>query len=280
MFISIDIGGTNTRVASSKNLRDIDATETFPSQRDLEEEKKLLAQAINKLVGENKLDAIALGVAGIVDRENCFIHQSPNYKTLDQINIKDLLSSFNNVPLFCGNDSEIACLGEAILGAGSAFKNIAYLSLGTGVGGDFIENKQLSNPARLFEPGHQIVDLGSEIADGFGVKGSLETFISGESFKKRYKIQPHECKDEKIWFEYGQHVGLGIHNMTMLWAPECVVIGGGMSKYFDKFIGGTQEFLSKSTFVNLPKILQAEFGQGSGIVGGFVYISQATGYSL
>jgi fructokinase len=168
-------------------------------------------------------------------------------------------------------------LGEAVLGAGKDFKNVAYLSLGTGVGGAYIEDKQISNPARLFEPGHQIVDLGSDIADGFGIKGTLETFISGESFKKRYKVLPHECNDEKVWFEYGRYVGLGIHNMTMLWSPQCIVIGGGMSKYFDKFLPGIENFLVDSKFVDLPKILKAEFGQGSGIVGGLVMISQSVG---
>ena len=50
MFISIDIGGTNTRVASSRNLKDIEATETFPSQKVLVDEKKLITQAIKKLI--------------------------------------------------------------------------------------------------------------------------------------------------------------------------------------------------------------------------------------
>jgi glucokinase len=281
MFISIDIGGTNTRVASSQNLKDIVATETFPSQKTLDDEKTRLAQALQKLSNGNTLSAIAFGVAGIVDKETCFIEQSPNYKVINQINVKDLLGeAAKNVTIYCGNDSEIACLGEAVLGAGAKFKSVAYLSLGTGVGGAMIENGHVSNPPKLFEPGHQIVDVSSSLSDGFGVKGSLETFISGESFKKRYNVQPHECKDEKIWFEYGRNVGLGVHNMTMLWSPDCIVIGGGMSKYFDNFISGVNDFLQGSNFIKLPKILKAEFGQGSGIVGGFVLISQATGYNL
>ena len=278
MFISIDVGGTNTRVASSRNLRDIDVIETFPSQKILDEEKKLITQAITKLAGNNKIEATAFGVAGIVDKEKCFIKKSPNYKTINEINVKDLLGDVGQMPIYCGNDSEIACLGEATLGAGAGFRSVAYLSLGTGVGGAYIENNQISKPSRFFEPGHQIVDLSSDIADGYGIKGSLETLISGESFKRRYKVLPHECNDEKIWFEYGRGVGLGIHNLNMLWNPECVVIGGGMSKYFNKFLPGVQDFLIDLTFIAPPKILKAEFEQGSGVVGGFVLISQAIGY--
>ncbi len=280
MFISIDVGGTNTRVASSRNLRDIDATETFPSQKILYEEKKLIIRAITKLAGNNKIEATAFGVAGIVDKEKCFIRKSPNYEAINEVDIKGLLGDIGQTSIYCGNDSEIACLGEAVLGAGANFIGVAYLSLGTGVGGAYIENKQISTPSKFFEPGHQIVDLSSDIADGYGIKGSLETLISGEAFKKRYKILPHECNNERIWFEYGRHVGLGIHNLTMLWNPECIVIGGGMSKYFNKFLPGVQDFLANLTFINLPEILKAEFEQGSGIVGGFVLISQATGYSL
>lgn len=280
MFISIDVGGTNTRVASSRNLRDIEATETFPSQKILGDEKKLITQAIAKLTGNTKIEAIAFGVAGIVDKEKCFIEKSPNYKAINEINVKDLFGNVGQIPIYCGNDSEIACLGEAVLGAGVGYRSVAYLSLGTGVGGAYIENKQISKPARFFEPGHQVVDLSSDIADGYGIKGSLETLISGESFKKRFKILPHECNDEKVWFEYGRGVGLGIHNLTMFWNPDCVVIGGGMSKYFDKFLPGVRNFLADLTFITPPKILKAAFEQGSGIVGGFVLISQATEYSF
>lgn len=280
MFISIDIGGTNTRVASSRNLKDIDAVETFLSQKTLEDEKKLIAQAIAKLAGKENIEALAFAVAGIVDKEKCIIERSPNYKVLEKISVKELLGVATKASIYCDNDSEMACLGEAVLGAGKAFKNIGYLSLGTGVGGAYIENKKISTTPKYFEPGHQIVNIDSNVADGYGIKGSLETLISGESFKKMYKAMPHECSDEKIWFEYGQNVGLGVHNLIMLWSPECIVVGGGMSKYFDKFLPGIQDFLSALTFVNIPKILKSEFGQGSGIVGGFVLISQATGYNL
>lgn len=271
MYISVDIGGTNTRIASSFNLKDVVSFETFPSEQNLDTQKAKIKQTIELVSKGENVKAYAVGIAGIIDKENCRIRSSPNYKILDGVGVHDLLGVGKNVSLFCLNDTKMAGLGEANLGAGSLYDSVAYLALGTGVGGTIINNKKIDE--KSYEPGHQIVNFDAKITDGLGLTGTYEMYASGTAFFNKYKLRPHECKDPAIWAEYGNNVGVGILNLILMWSPDCIVIGGGMSKYFDEFMPTVRDYLKNLNVIDLPPIVKAEFGQGSGIVGGFVYLS-------
>lgn len=272
MFISIDIGGTNTRVASSEDLKNILDFEIFPSQQVLTEEINLLEEKIKKVSQGKNIEAIILGVAGIIDTKNCVIIKSPNYSILNGIKAKDLIKSFGTSKIYLLNDTVLAAFGEAVLGAGIGYKKVAYLALGTGVGGAFVYNGKI-DVDRIYEPGHQIVNFDAESRDGLGVVGSLETFISGTAFQHLYGMYPHECTDPLIWSEYGKRVAMAINNLIFMWDVDCVVIGGGMSKHFDKFYSqiALADF-NNFDFITPPKVLKAKFEQGSGISGGFAYL--------
>jgi glucokinase len=272
MYISIDIGGTNTRVALSKNLKDIEAFETFPSQPDLKSQKVKIKQTVDALCQGKKVIAYAVGIAGFIDTKNCSIINSPNYKILNGTNVKELVSASEDVPVLCLNDTKIAGLGESILGSGKNCNVVAYLALGTGVGGSLVVNQKLDD--RSYEPGHQIIKFDDILADGLEIYGSYEAYASGTAFFKNYGVRPRDCKDAKIWHEYGKKVGIGLQNVIFMWNPDCIVIGGGMAKHFDEFLPGIESHLNRLDFINLPRIFKAEFTEGSGIVGGFVYLSQ------
>ncbi|PJA87102.1 MAG: hypothetical protein CO141_01175 [Candidatus Moranbacteria bacterium CG_4_9_14_3_um_filter_42_9] len=279
MYLSIDLGASLTRMASSSDLINIDKTEVFHSAADLNEETFKIEKAMKSLSGGKEIEAISIGIAGVINKESKAVERSPNYPQLNRTQIRKLLGSFGmHEKIFCANDSEMAGLGEAVLGTGSECNSVAYLSLGTGVGGVLIENKKLNSGTKNYEPGHQIINFDTDICDRYNICGSLEAYVSGTAFKKIYKQDPITCEDPKIWFEYGKILGVGILNITMIWNPQCVVIGGGMSEKFGMFGGGVNETLSNITFVSVPKIKKSAFGQGSGLVGGLVLISQEIGY--
>jgi len=273
MFISIDIGGTSTRVASSINLSDVESIETFASSRDIEVQKKLIQSAINKISGQKSVAGFAVGIAGVINVEKCAVEKSPNYSNLNGIFVRDLLGSVpSDVKVVCCNDSKMAAIGESVLGAGKSYNKVAYVSLGTGVGAALVINKKIDDNA--FEIGHHVVDVSSDIQDGFSISGSFETLASGTAFKRMYGISSSDCTDKKIWHEYGKNVAVGLLNITLFWNPDCIVIGGGVADNFEDFIEGTRAYFSKINFTKTPKIIKSTFGQGSGVVGGFVLLNQ------
>jgi predicted NBD/HSP70 family sugar kinase len=273
MYISIDIGGTTTRVASSHNLKDIVNLETFPSQKTLAAQTQMLSSTITKVSAEQPIHAYCVGVAGLVDTESKLIIQAPNYKILNSVSIPKLLGVAEAGKVHCLNDTKMAALGEAVLGAAKGKSRVAYLSIGTGVGGALIVDSRVDMVT--YEPGHQIVNFDDlKLLDGFGLPGVLESYLAGPLFEQRYGIKPDHHVPDDMWFAYGRNVGLGVHNMIFMWNPEVVVIGGGMSIHYEKFLPGLVDQLRPLNFITLPHISKAQFEQGSGIVGGFVYLSQ------
>lgn len=52
--------------------------------------------------------------------------------------VEEFSKAFHNVPVYAGNDANIAALGEYVAGAGKGMKNMIMVTLGTGVGGGII----------------------------------------------------------------------------------------------------------------------------------------------
>ena len=70
MYISIDLGGTNTRIASSKDLVTIYKQEKFLTNHDLDEQRGLVSAAIGRLIDGEEVKYICIGVPGMIDKYN------------------------------------------------------------------------------------------------------------------------------------------------------------------------------------------------------------------
>jgi glucokinase len=275
MYISLDIGGTSTRIALSNNLSDVVKNIKIDTVHDILKFKTLIASHLHEMCGATKPDAICSGVAGYLNKPRTKVLKAANFHNLETIELQDLFSDdYKYVPKFFENDACLAGLGEATLGSGKDFRSVAYLSLGTGVGGVLIEDKKLNPLNKIYEPGHQIVDFKSTVHDGLGIKGTLETLISGSGFYKQFKKNPLTCTDKAVWEQFGYTIGIGLLNISMMWNPDVVVIGGGVSDRYDLFYPGIQSCFSEIQGYPLPKVKRASFGEGSGIVGGFVLTRQ------
>jgi predicted NBD/HSP70 family sugar kinase len=68
MYVSIDLGKTNTRVACSKDLKNIQQMEKFVTLPNLEEQKKVLKDTIARVVTGEQVKAVVVGMPGIIDR--------------------------------------------------------------------------------------------------------------------------------------------------------------------------------------------------------------------
>lgn len=84
------------------------------------------------------------------------------------------------VPVKVGNDAKIATLGELWAGGGKGYNNLVMITLGTGVGGGIIVNRQIINGAigAAGEIGHMHINDAEEVTCGCGCKGCLEQYIS------------------------------------------------------------------------------------------------------
>lgn len=273
MYLVIDLGGTNTRVASSKNLKTIYKEEKFSSQNTVEKQRVLVSQAISK-VSDGVLCCICLGVPGTIDRKAKKFIKLPNYPPLDGHSFEDLFDEKSKISnLVVENDATLAGLGEAVFGAGKEYEVVSYITISTGVGGSRIANKKIDPTKESSEPGHMVIDLDGR-RDHAGILGGLEAYVSGTAFEEIYKVEPGECSDQKVWDEYALYLSAGLLNILAMWNPDVIVIGGGMSNKFDKFSEPLLKNLNEQSFFEIPPIVTAQLGDDSGLFGGFARLTQ------
>jgi len=276
MHISIDIGKSNTRVASSLDLREIHKIVKFSTHQELEEQKKLLADAIYNVRDSKDIKAIALGVTGVIDKTSGKFIKSPNYPALSGLSFSDLLPEvLKQIPLYVENDASLGALGETFFGSGKDKNIVAYITLSSGVGGALVIKETSGYKLICSEVGHHVINESDTLADGTGLTGTFESYCSGSMFEQRYGVKPERDIDKEIWKQYSKHLSTGILNVIALWKPEMIILGGGVSNYnFDSFYPYLIEELSKQTFFDIPEIKKAYLEDNSGIYGGFVLLKE------
>lgn len=273
MYLSIDLGRSTTRVASTTDLQKIHKIVKFPTDTNFEKQVKHITNAIYDVSDNDHVHAVALGVPGVLDRNSKKFIVSANYSVLTGLPFNSLLpDSLKNSKLLVENDALLGGLGEAYFGAGTEFNTIAYLTLSTGVGGTRIEKNKEGYAFIESEPGHHIICETDKVADKTGIFGTFESFCSGSYFEMRYGEKPTNIKNDKVWKSYAKHLSSGLINVISLWKPEIIVLGGGVSNNFDSFYPHLNEYLSGQNFFTIPDIVKSQLGDVAGIYGGFVLL--------
>lgn len=275
MYISVDLGGTKTRIAFSKDLQSLDSVEKFQTLQNWNDELNKISEVITPIVRDSNIDAVSFGIPGTLDLKERIFLKVPNYKDLEGKSFDVFSKLFeDSTQVYFNNDASLSCLGEAVHGAGKQYKNVAYITLSTGVGGALVVNKKLWDIYRAYEPGHHIMNLSENNTDSAGINGSMEYYLSGTGFKQRYKILPEDCTDSAIWDEYGRLLAMGLVNVTAFWNPEVIVLGGSLRNKYDLFISSAENKLSSYTGIHIPVIKKSLLEDDSGLVGGFEFINQ------
>jgi glucokinase len=273
MFIVIDVGGTSTRVASSKDGKTILKKERFSTPQDFEEGVSSITKAVKNLVGQKQIQGVAIGVPGTIDHRNGRTIRVPNIRSWDGIDVSYIFQSKLGVPVRVVNDAELAALGEAVFGAGKQHSIVAYITVSTGVGGALVADKRLVPSAYNREPGQITVDPKGERSPRSGHIGTLEMHASGTAFRERFGLEPKDCDDPKIWRGYAAFLGEGIINVLLLWSPEILIIGGGLSRAGDLLFDPLRKFIDKNLMMfPPPPIVPAELGDDAGLYGGLVLL--------
>jgi len=139
MYIGIDIGGTNTRIAGSPSIDKIKLTGeiTIPTANTFEEGIFEIFKKIKDITNNPK--GIGIGLPGSISKDGQDFDGSINLKSW--VN-KPIIESFNDefgCPVYLANDAVAQAFGEASL---RPDKNFIYLVWGTGVGGSLVSYEE------------------------------------------------------------------------------------------------------------------------------------------
>lgn len=267
MFLLIDSGGTNTRLAVSRDGATFDQPHIMPTPPDFDAAISQIATLARKVSSRTNIKAAAIGVPGPLDQAKTMILNAPNLPGWRRQPLKHQLEQKLGVPVSVENDASLAGLGEATVGAGAIYPIVAYLTISTGVGGTRIVNKKIDLNAIGFEPGHQIITSEQDKAL------SLEDCVSGTGLKNRYGKPAEQITDPVIWDKVAQLLAYGLNNVTVHWSPHCIVLGGSVMKSvpFDKL----QNYFQQTTtiFPKLPDLKLSALGDSAGLAGALAHLT-------
>lgn len=280
MFLLFDIGGTKMRFAASEDGKKFGKVITEQTPKSFSSGIGAIPRAAFGLAPRGKFKKVVGGIAGPLDKEKTMVMNAPN---LPQWNKKPLareLEKAFGARVYLENDTALVGLGEAVQGAGKKHRIVAYLTVSTGVGGARIVDCAIDRNAIGFEPGHQLIFVGSASkhrCPSCYVPGHLEGYVSGAAVEARYGKKPYEIKDLKFWKELAEWLAVGLNNTIVHWSPDAVVLGGPMivgspAIPIDLVRRRVKEILT--IFPEVPPIKKAALGDLGGLHGALAYIRQ------
>lgn len=266
MYLLFDIGGTKMRLGVSADGQTIANSKIVPTPKDFKQGIQTLKQAADDLSGGEKIEGVAGGVAIILDKDRTMAIRSTHLKDWINKPLKKELERIFETSAHIENDSDVEGLGEAVKGAGNGKNIVAYISIGTGIGGVRIVNGKIDQNALGFEPGHQIIVADGNPCDCGGL-GHFESYVAGPYLERMYHQKGEEITDPAIWDKVSRYLAMALNNTIVHWSPDIVVLGGSVMKSIP--ITNTTKHLASMLFSlsPIPEIVPAKLGDEAGLYG-------------
>ncbi|MBI4653622.1 MAG: ROK family protein [Nitrospirae bacterium] len=290
--IGVDIGGTNIKIVRIYENGEILEKVAEPTPLDNITDK--LFTIVKSLLMSDVI-GIGFGIAGIIDRKNGVVLESPNIPDINNSHVKEIFEKKFSLPVVIENDANAYAYGEKLAGTGKEFNNFVALTLGTGLGSGAIYKGELFEGA--FEIGHMVIETDGRYCTCGGF-GCLESYASGRAVVEQvisllekgeksilreyhngnfYKITPEivykaafegDTLSRNIFRELGKYLGIGIANIINIFSPEAIILGGGLVGAWDLFIEELKAEVYKRTIKSLSshvEILKTILEEGGAI---------------
>ncbi|WP_353197705.1 ROK family protein [Parapedobacter defluvii] len=262
--IAIDVGGNQIKYAlvSRSGTIGYESIKTIKQPGRHQHVIDLLKQIVTEAQAyanatKWRVTGIGIGVPSLVEKGVVLF--ANNLPELDNINLETLMSDFSRLRVRVANDADLMGLGEVRYGNAGDISDAIFLTIGTGIGGALILNKQLYNgyKNRGGELGHIIIDQHG-IPCSCGARGCLEAYASVNALTNQYREllvasqhpMPPTVDGRYIFNRYlasekeavavmQRHFGwlaTGIVSLIHIFAPQQVIIGGGISEAGEDYI--------------------------------------------
>ena len=192
--IGVDLGGTNLRAAAVDEHGRLLEKITLETQVSLGRDRVIhdmcdaIHQLTQKYAASSKLLGIGVGVPGIIDMQTGMIREAVNLPGWVGFPVHDEIERLLHAPVILENDGRVATLGEKWSGAGRDVKDMAMLTLGTGVGGGLVLGGKIwyGMNGMAGEFGHWTVEPEGHPC-GCGNRGCLEQYASATAVVRMAK---------------------------------------------------------------------------------------------
>jgi len=296
--IAIDVGGTRIKYALVSHSGTIEYESTIAVDRTgnqprvIDSLKQIVSELQNQATAaQGTVVGIGIGVPSIVDQGVVLF--ANNLPELDAINLESVMGNFARLPVHVANDADLMGLGEVRYGSGEDISDAVFLTVGTGIGGALILNRQLYGgyKHRGGELGHITINhLG--VACSCGARGCLEAYASVTALTNQYRdllianrkplppvidghavFSRYRASEKEAVAALQQHFGYmaaGIVSLIHIFAPQQVIIGGGISEAGEAYIDPIRQRVYASAMKEsscFTRIVAASRGNKAGFLG-------------
>ena len=262
-IIAVDLGGTQIRTARydlELNLMQRENTLTQAASGVQPTIDRMKAY-IRKVLPAGAEDVLGIGISspGPLNPFSGVIVAPPNLPGWLDVPLREIIEEEFKLPVYIGNDANVAALAEASKGAAQGCRHVTYITVSTGIGAGIICDGKLllGREGLAAEFGHIpiIVDdktvssveleaAGPAIARRAiraieaGASSLISDFVNGELSRIDAKaVGMAAAKGDPVAIDViayaGRIIGLGIVSILHLFNPEVIVVGGGVTKTGD-----------------------------------------------
>jgi fructokinase len=157
-------------------------------------------------------------------------------------------------------DVNAAALAEWRWGGGAGLDIIAYLTIGTGIGGGLLAHGRTVHGLLHPEMGHVMVRrfAGDEFPGVCKIHGDcLEGLASGPAISARAGMHTHDMPPEHpAWRIAGHYIGEMLANLVLIAAPQRILIGGGVGVAQPQVLAAARVVLAEQLggYINRPAL--------------------------
>lgn len=277
MIAGIELGGTKTVVATGTPDGEVHEEWRFPTTLPEETFRKacewLAERGLPEAIGVAAFGPIGI-VPGRAEYGKLLATPKPGWAGFSIT--ASLAQAFPNARVTLETDVNAATLAEARLGAARGLDDVAYITIGGGIGAGILSGGRLVHGALHPEFGHLKVPRHPE--DSFpGVcpfhADCLEGLASGPSIAARWGKpaaelpEDHPAWDLEVWY-----LAHGVLSLLGIVSPARVIVGGGVSQAegFHDRINTLLEMIAAGYYSPIaasPYVVPPLLGQQAGIKG-------------
>ena len=263
--IGIDLGGTNIKSAVVHSEKGLLNSYSVPTEASGGPERILdrIAEAIKKASSDapEKPMGVGIGSPGAISWDRTSVSHPPNFPGWVTVNVSNEIYNRTGLKAIVDNDANLMALGSSRFGAGRHMDSLIMLTLGTGVGGGIIYNRELyrGTTGGAGELGHVIIDYNGPESNS-NAKGGLEAYL-GQRFLVRNALplirkhpenplakkflndpdsmEPVDISEEadkgnelaiEIFANAGRLLGYAIANYIHILDIRNIIVSGGVAK--------------------------------------------------
>ena len=282
VYLGFDVGGSSVKYALIDEEGTFLQKGHFSTPDNLESFYAELKKAKESLSASQEIAGACFSLPGAVDEASGVIGGSSALDYIHDFDIRSDLEKVLQLPVSMENDANCAALGEIWVGAGREHHDVAFLVIGTGVGGALVHDRKIVHGPHLHggEFGYMVMTPEYDTLSDVGSTGGLVRRLSKikdipESDLDGMKV--FELRDqgdadaERVIDEMYEYLARAIYDIQYIYDPELFLIGGAISARED-FIpcieAHLQHILQVVEIAHVtPKICRCEHGNDANLLG-------------